>query len=294
MPDSARKLVVVPCCGLGNRIQAIVCGQLLAEDTGRELHVNWTPAAVDCAVEYERLFVSAYPALADLPDDTVCYSSLQRYLSAVPERYWPMLKRYAHQWFRRIREDPAATIAVFTCHQFLDYFNDPRFPDRLRRLLVSVRPEIRAEVDGFAARHFGHFTVGIHVRRTDWRSQRHLGYYLRQMRQFPDAVFFVCSDDPSVPAEIRARHPRTVEYPKTSLSRQDSEGLVQALIDMLLLAKTQYLIGTQGSTFSAIARVAGGIQGPMHGQSLSRRDLQLGNLRGLGRKLLRRVTGGWV
>jgi hypothetical protein len=291
MPDSARKLVVVPCCGLGNRIQVIVCGQLLAEDTGRELYVDWAPAAENCAVEYERLFVPMFPAPADVPDDTVCYSSLQRYLSAVPERYRPMLQRHAHVWFAGIRDDPAATVAVFTCHQFLDYFNDPRFPDRLRRFLRSVRPDIRAEVDGFAARHFGNFTVGIHVRRTDWRSQRGLGHYLRQMRRFPDAVFFVCSDDSSVPVEIRKHHPRTIEYPKTTLSRQEPEGLVQALVEMLLLSRTQFLIGTQGSSFSAIARVAGGIPGPAHGQSLSRRDLQLGNLHSLGRKLLRRVTG---
>lgn len=292
MPDSSRKLVVVPCCGLGNRIQVVVCGQLLSEDTGRELCVNWFPSATDCAVEYDRLFVPAFPVLAELPEDTACYSSLQRYLSAVPERYRPMLERQGRVWFGGIREEPAATIAVFTCHQFLDYFNDARFPDRLRLFLRSVRPEILAEVDRFAAQHFGRFTVGIHVRRTDWRSQRGLGYYLQEMKRFPDAVFFVCSDDPAVPAEIREHHPRTVEYPKTSLSRREPEGLVQALIDMLLLSRTRHLIGTQGSSFSGIACAAGGIPGPMFGQSLSRRDLQLGNLRRLHRKLLRRVTGG--
>lgn len=290
MLDPARKLIVVPCCGLGNRILVITCGQLLAEDSGRVLYVDWTPVD-NCAIELTELFVPSFQLLSELPEDTVCYSSLQRRLEAVPEKYLDLLKRPTNVRFGRLPVDPADTIAIFTCHQFLDYYNDPRFPDRLRAFLGTARPEIVAEVNDFAERHFDDATVGVHVRRTDFRSQKGVSHYLKQMRRFGDVTFFISTDDPAVTAEIRQHYPRAVEYSKSSLSRQESSGLVQALIDMLLLSRTSYLIGTQGSSFTGIARAAGGTGGKFNfGQSISLRDLQLGKLRNMSRKIVRRYT----
>lgn len=290
MSDPARKLIVVPCCGLGNRILAITCGQLLAKDTQRILQVDWTPVD-NCAVELTELFVPSFTLLNELPENTVCYSSLQRRLEVVPEKYLDLLGRPTKERFGGLRADPADAIAIFTCHQFLDYYNDPRFPDQLRTFLATVRPEIIAEVDDFAERHFDDTTVGIHVRRTDFRSQKGLDHYLKQMRRFGDVTFFISTDDPAVTVELRQHFPRALEYSKSSLSRQESSGLVQALIDMLLLSRTSFLIGTQGSSFTGIARAAGGTGGKFNfGQSISLRDLQLGNLRNMGRKIVRRYT----
>lgn len=283
------KLILVPCAGLCNRLQAVVYGQLLAEDTGREFFLDWAPAA-NCAIEFDELFVPAFPTLEELPEDLVCYSSIQRHIHSAPDRYMEFLKGTPEERFTKLKTDPSKNIAIVTCHQFLGYFHDQRFGHWLRNLLRRVRPEISREANEFRKRHFSERTVGVHIRRGDWRSQRGLDYYMAIMSKFPGATFFISSDDPTVFREIHDRFPGAIEFPKSSFHRGDREGLIEAMIDVLLLSSTVYLIGTPGSSFSALPSAAGAIPGNFgYGHSVSIRDWKLGNLTNPGRTLLGRL-----
>lgn len=164
-----RKLVVFPCCGLCNRIQVVACATLLAADTGRELFVNWLPRH-DCGAAYEDVFVPGVPKLEDLPSDAVSYSSVQRHPAVAPDRYAALLGAHANERFAGIRKDPADTLVLFSCHQFLGYFHDPRFGPVVRELCSRVRPDITQVVRDFRERWFAPRTVGVHIRRGDWRS----------------------------------------------------------------------------------------------------------------------------
>jgi hypothetical protein len=291
MSQVPRKLVVVPCAGLCNRVQTMVCGQLFAEDTSREFFLNWYPTDT-CGVTFDELFLASFPSLHDLPEDAVLYSSLrQQVADALPEPLVERLASGAELRFTKLRRDRSAVIAIFSCHQFLSYFHDPRFAPAVRELFRHVRPEITSAVEEFKKSFFTEETIGVHLRRTDWRSQKGLDYFLGQMSRFPEATFFVSSDDPATFDEIRRHCDRAVEYPKSSLSRGDRDGITQALIDLLLLAGTSYLIGTPGSSFSAFARIIGDVPGNFrYGFSVSVRDLRLGNLSNLGSTLARRLV----
>lgn len=273
-----RKLVVFPCCGLCNRIQVVACATLLAADTNRELFVNWLPRH-DCGAAYEDIFLPGMQALDELPADTVSYSSVQRHPAVAPEKYAALLGEQAIERFGGIRTDPSETIAVFSCHQFLGYFHDPRFGPAVRDICARVRPDIRQVVQAFRERWFAPRTIGVHIRRGDWRGQRDLDFYLASMRQAGDAGFFVSTDEPEIFSAVKQHFPTAVRYPATSFQRGDAGAVRDAMVDVLLLSSTSYLIGTPGSSFSAIAQTIGNIPGNFdYGYSMSKRDLLLGNL----------------
>jgi hypothetical protein len=287
-----RALVVFPCCGLCNRIQVVACATLLAADTGRDLYVNWLPQH-DCGAGWDDLFVPGVRTLEDLPTDAVAYSSVQRHPAVAPARYAELVTTHARERFGGLTRDPARTLAVFSCHQFLGYFHDPRFGATVREFCKQVRPDITQVVADFRAQWFGPRTVGVHIRRGDWRGQRGLDFYFDAMRKAGDATFFVSTDEPELFAAVQQRFPRAVRYPAASFARGDAGAVREALIDVLLLSSTSFLIGTPGSSFSAMAQVIGDIPGNFdYGYSMSKRDLLLGNLSNPGRVLWGRLRRG--
>jgi len=262
---------------------------LLAADTGRDLFINWFPRH-DCGAAYDDIFLSNFPALEDLSGNVSCYSSVQRHPAVAPERYASLLGSRASERFAGIRKDDSPTLVIFSCHQFLGYFHDPRFAPTVRDLCRQVRPDIDSVVQAFRGRWFTPATIGVHIRRGDWRSQQNLDFYFDSMRQFPDAGFFVSTDEPEIFAAVQQQFPQAVRYPAASLQRGEAEAVRDAMIDVLLLSNTAYLIGTPGSSFSAMAQTIGNIPGNFdYGYSLSKRDLNLGNLGNLGSVLWGRV-----
>lgn len=283
LPIDETALLLVPCCGMGNRLQAIICGQLLAEDTGRRFFVNWESEGHDCATHFTNLFLPVFDRMEVIPDDVVCYSSIQKHMGCATERYLPLLKKEVKESFFSVRSDHAVNVAVFSCHLFLQYFHDQRFNSRLRELINNVRPEIKSKVDRYQDENFSVNTMGVHIRRKDWKSQKNMSYYFNHMDKFStknsDVSFYVCSDDESSLTEIRERYSNVHVYPARSLTRGSSEAIEDALIELLLLSRTKVLIGTPGSTFSAMAQCIGGMPANFkHGFSWSRRDVLHGNI----------------
>ena len=285
-PSVSSQLLVVPCCGLCNRLQAIICGQLLAEDTGRELFINWEAQGVDCGSCFEDLFSTSFGRLEQIPANASIYSSIQRHIGCATDRYLGVLTSSPKENFNDLKKDKALTMAIFTCHQFLKYFHDKRFPVRLRALIDGVCPAIKDKVAGYQAIYFTGSTIGIHIRRKDWRSQKAMEYYFKNMdklsKKNKGSSFFVCSDDAESLQAMRERYGNVHYYPTRSLHRGSPEAIEDALIELLLLSKTIFLLGTPGSSFSSMAQVIGGMPSNFqYGLSMSRRDFSLGNV-GLG------------
>lgn len=286
-----KQLVIVPGCGLGNRLQAIISGQLLAEDTGRELFINWVTEHNTCGATFDELFVRQHPVMQSLPANTRCYSSVQRHPSVVGDEYQKLLLSHSPaQHFGPLKRDQSDCIAIFTCHQFLGYFHDTRFASRLRSLLTQVQPALLARVTRFELQHLRGQVVGVHVRRQDWGRQKTLEYYFSMMRRFPGAIFLVCSDDERTFTEVKQQFPTAVRHEASSLVRGERAAIEDALVEMLLLSRVSYLIGTPGSSFSSMAQVIGGMPCNFeYALSMGKRDWRLGNLRNFGPLLWRRI-----
>ncbi|CAE8681871.1 unnamed protein product, partial [Polarella glacialis] len=104
-------------------------------------------------------------------------------------------------------------------------------------------------------------SMSVHIRRTDHvkaitRSPDELFLDAMDACLFKDedATFFLATDDPEVEAAMRHRFGnRLLTQRKRTLDRNSPEGIEDALLDLLLLAQGEKVIGSFRSSFSAMA-----------------------------------------
>jgi hypothetical protein len=147
------------------------------------------------------------------------------------------------------------------------------FRDVYAPLFASVTPraEIRDRVELFAREHFFASTIGVQVR--TWRDdpRRHRKHHrpaIARLRVLLDAAdrgsrFFVVSDDDDVVPFVRTilGDHRVLAFPRATKRReswQSREGMVEDLIDLLLLSRCEALFASYLSTFSETAWWLGG------------------------------------
>jgi hypothetical protein len=140
--------------------------------------------------------------------------------------------------------------------------------------LVPV-PALSAEVVRFSATHFRPTMIGVHLRRGDFirarpdlagNTQTALNHVRSLLATELDAGILVCTDDGApdpwtrkvthegvLSTFQRALGDRVVSRPPRSLDRSSPAAIQDALVDLLLLRKTNMFVGTQSSTFSELA-----------------------------------------
>jgi hypothetical protein len=156
-------------------------------------------------------------------------------------------------------------------------FEYGRIPEHFREVYaplfeaVTVRPEILEEVEAFARENLDDRTIGVQVR--TWRDdpRRHRRHHRPAAGRLgrlltgaePDRRFFVVSDDDEVVPWIEGLvgSKRVMAFPRATMRRaswQSATGMVEDLIDMLLLSRTSELFASYLSTFSETAWWLGG------------------------------------
>ena len=117
---------------------------------------------------------------------------------------------------------------------------------------------------------FTSHTIGCHIRRTDNRqSIEQSPLYLftealdHEIEQHKDARIFLATDDEATKDQLRQRYgtPRLISA-DAAATRESTDGIRDALAEMLALAATSKVYGSAGSTFSQIATQLGG--NPLH------------------------------
>ena len=135
---------------------------------------------------------------------------------------------------------------------------------------IVVRPSIERRVAEWAANNIDAATIGVQVR--TWRDdpRRYRKYHrpswrrlLRLLDGAPNARFLVVSDSDEVLPLLAQRYGegRVVSFPRRTVrlaSWHSPEGIVEDLIDMLLLARTRRLFVSYLSTFGEVAWWLGG------------------------------------
>jgi hypothetical protein len=279
--------------GLGNRLKSWVSAMRL----GADARVHWRitpnmPAAFhdlfsnDCAVDAVPDKAPTYGSwrLAVLPEDephlpvgfAVVGAGAHPLVRGLGKAWWSIRGRptdryrfmlFPKQHSRRSTRSDAR-------HIDLEY---ERIPAHFRGVYgelfkrIAVRPAIEAAASSFGAAHIDDEVIGVQVRtwRDDPRRYRkyHLPAVRRLLRLLDDAPanarFFVVSDSDEVAPMLAARYgrQRVLAYPRAT-ARAESwtapQGIVEDLIDMLLLARTRHLYASYLSTFSEAAWWLGG------------------------------------
>lgn len=259
MAASIPTLTVEPIAGLGNRLRVVGSALALARATGAGLRLVWTRTP-DLHCRFEALF-------EPLPGVEVFERSRtwSRIVRRVGHRLNPpgrILYQRDIERFMAARADFRAllrenSLFIVTCSRFFDA------PGLLAPLVPT--PEIRREVDAFCSRFDGH-TTGVHIRRTDSDFKHRsptTGFLERMQAEIaadPLARFFLATDDPAEEARLRAAFGDRILARPRQLDRARPEGIRDALVDLLCLARTRRVIAGVYSSFSEAAAEIGGVE----------------------------------
>ncbi|WP_143057548.1 O-fucosyltransferase family protein [Cyclobacterium xiamenense] len=144
-------------------------------------------------------------------------------------------------------------ILVVTGNQCIDY------PEGFRAFTPS--PTVLSNIK-VARKKFKENMIGIHIRRSDHdiaiakspvylfenKIEEHLN------AEEADFGVFLATDDPALSTYFQEKYPDTVvTYPKT-FGRNSREGIMDAVLELYLLAGTKKIYGSYWSSFSGVAK----------------------------------------
>ena len=259
------KLVVVPQCGLCNRLRVLLSALAVSAEDGVAVRVAWERTD-ECWADFSQLFV---------PLDGGLFSvGARRWWERPITRrnlHWPWLVRllmgYRCQHASFLPKYPGEVSALLRRHGKV-YLSGPySLRPYSRDYAARLRPveKLQKRVDRLVAQFAPH-TVGVHIRRTDnVVSMRHSK--VEQFRRAMDAElarqpgtrFYLSTDDEEVKASLKKDYGGKVLTQKTSVRRDTLAGMEEAVVDLWCLAATEKLLGSYWSSFTDTAAEIGGM-----------------------------------
>ncbi len=239
--------------GLANRIKSIVSGLATARLSGRKLCLVWDVNA-DMVADFHELFENDIKMLYNFRIEE---SSL--------------LLNFKYEASSSLDPDVINNHSDIVLIDSYRSFSDKslRFQDYLPIYLDELKslkpvPEISERVDRFVKEHFKNkHVVGVHFRSwsnavgdADWdlKSNPIEAFFAemdKELARHPNTVFFIATDDQANKEKFIERYKDKVilsGIPK--IARNDIVSQKDGLFEWLLLGKTEFVIGTNGSTYS--------------------------------------------
>ena len=153
-----------------------------------------------------------------------------------------------------------------SCHAFSWHDLPPFLESDLRRYAPSPAAEIREKADAFVRRHFRPGMVGVHIRATDNAASRNgspLHFFEERIRLLSETgtPVFLAADSPETIARMRRIPgaaitvlekviPSKNRWPNPRVSEPS---LVEDYLDLLLLARCDFVLGSHGSSYTDLA-----------------------------------------
>ena len=277
------RLIIFCDGGIGNRINALISGLAIARYFELPYQIHW-PINNWCAAAFEDIFESRESisilsikdlhgqmgdALPLLHDDIAAQSLGIAFGSA-----------YAYSSMEDFSAKALALDQTMFYYPALmpTWIPTPLIHAALKSLQFSAH--IQTRTTHFITQTLQSPFHGLHLRRTDLPVGFTDHEVLTLVKQYPQSVFFVCSDDPQAEA-LASVHPNVHRRVKTEYvekksgsadwlaSTQDDDGrlyygniqrskaaVLEGAIDLLILAHSQ-ILGFSGSTFQSLARMIG-------------------------------------
>lgn len=151
---------------------------------------------------------------------------------------------------------PAYIASCYRMHPLTDAYSAFIPKDPIRHKIKTV------------AEAFTPHTLGIHIRRSDHviaRAMSTLDKFIRlldeTLQKSPNANFFLSTDDAETKAGLIAKYGDKILYNEVnSYDRNNSDAVIDAVVDLYCLSHTSHIYGSHQSSFSQTAADIGGIK----------------------------------
>lgn len=130
-------------------------------------------------------------------------------------------------------------------------------------VLFQPTAEVARRIDERCS-SFSASTIGLHIRRTDHQQaidESPLSLFTEvvdnEVSQHADLSIYLATDDEATKAALRKRYGQRIITAGAEASRESTDGIREALVEMYALSRTHHIYGSAGSTFSPIAACLG-------------------------------------
>ncbi len=253
---TGRTLICASGSGLSNRLFLLAGSSRVAELTGRKLVLYWpVNDAVGCA--FSELFMNPLTMFRAEDIDVVLHSCST--VKVYNSWHHPVL-------YTAVAEDgdPDAQIVImkgWNAPRFCTEASTPEFRAQVGAHLRTLTPApgIRERVESFA---LPEYCIGVHLRRSEKNfppfSVSADEHFERIMDALivaePSVSFLIATDDAATEEKFLRRYSsRALCFEKCCRARNNAGGIEEALIDLLLLGRTQAVLGNHFSSFSLLA-----------------------------------------
>ncbi len=265
-------ITVKPYSGLANRMRAIDSVLALTKNHNTNIHIIWECNSVlNC--DFEDLFLA-------IPGTKVILNRI-----AMPELAMRIIKKLV-KLLRKIHLYLPLGYNKYLFENELKTLNNSNYDFKLLNSIDKVYiesqnsffenetpfrsfipiPQIKEKIDRCISRYTLN-TVGVHIRRGD-NEKSIIGSPLegfielmeKEIENDKDVMFFLATDSIDTEEILQTRFQRRILSNTKVLNRNSTEGIQDALIDMMCLSKTRKILGSYWSSFSETAASIGNIE----------------------------------
>ena len=260
-----KAITIIPTAGLCNRMRAMSSGIRIAHEVGVVPTVSWQKEKNVCNAAFSDLFLSIPEDIAIVADGRGRFRlrNWSGRRNVIQRQIQKLLYDQAIYNFNSLEKGEISSflkpdtqsLLLNSCHRMGEYFD----------MQAMFRPIdlLESRIDGLS-KDFTDKTVGVHIRRGDnAASIKHspTGAFVRIL----DGLFssgeadkiYLATDSLAVRKELTDRYGAAIIYQEESLSRNTSDGIRDAVVDLFCLSRTSKIIGSYYSSFSEIAAELG-------------------------------------
>ncbi len=275
--------------GLGNRMRVAAAAYAMHRRTGIPMRVLWTSqwgmrcrfdelfeevpsepsqraAFIRDAQGYEKLLF-ARPTWKNLRVPRLLQRLCYRHIIYAPEIWYKNKEGFDYEtWLRQ-----GGTLMT----SYRDFC--PWTSEDLRHLF-RPKAEVQRLIEARTAAFTAH-TIGLHIRRTDHQQaidESPLELFIEaidqeiknyeiilsprgELERGPLLTIYLATDDEGTKAALRKRYGNRLITSDAEASRENTDGIRDALVEMFALSRTNHIYGSAGSTFSPIAACLGDV-----------------------------------
>lgn len=257
-------IVFRPLFGLANRMRAIASAWHLALRSKQPLIVAWCVDS-ELGAPFNMLFEPLPCRVYNFRKKSICDRLFNRILRlprvGLGQSELERLKPHRNGGFEEselLQRISGPVRFLASCNHF---YRPPAYSLGLFRPVPTLEQSITSECSKWAQRT----VIGIHIRRTDHalaKSQSPTKRFVVAMREMsaaePQLAYYLSTDDEQVKTQLQSEFGDRLFTRSIPLSRSNTAGMQEAVIDLFLLSRTSKIIGSHASSFSAVAAEIGG------------------------------------